>query len=84
MVYIGRSAGSHLVTQNIRHVLNFDDVGEYNGDYRALNVWSGILICHYNEDRENVYNEEKAKNYNVEKLDDEEILIITDECYYKV
>jgi len=83
-VYIGRSAGSHLVTQNVEHILNFDEVGEYIGDYEGLAIWDGILICHYNEDRKQIYDEEKAKGHKIERLTDEEMLVVNEKSYYKV
>ena len=84
VIYIGRSAGSHLITKNVRHVLNFDDVGEYSGDYEGLDIWDGVLICHYDESRKCIYDEEKAKGSNVEVLTDEEMLVIGEKSYCKV
>jgi len=83
VIYIGRSAGSHLVTKNVRHVLNFDESGEYTGDYEGLGIWNGILICHYSGDREIVYKEEKVKNNIVETLTDDEMLVVIEKHYYK-
>jgi len=84
VIYIGRSAGSHLVTKNVKHVLNFDEVGEYSGDYEGLAIWDGALICHYSEDRKTIYDEEKAKGCKVEVLTDEEMLVVSRKLSYKV
>jgi len=83
-IYIGRSAGSHLITKNVKHVLNFDEVGKYSGDYKGLAIWDGVLICHYDENRKRIYDEEKAKGSNVEVLTDEEMFVIDEKSYYKV
>ena len=84
VIYIGRSTGSHLITKDVKHVLNFDEVGEYRGDYEGLAICDGELICHYDEERKRIYDEEKAKGSNVEVLADEEMLVIDENSYYKV
>ena len=79
IIYIGRSAGAHLITKNIEHILDFDsnDVGLC--DYNALGILDGILICHYDNTREEVYKRLlKNGKYNVYKLTNQEILHITD------
>jgi len=84
VIYIGRSAGSHFLTKNVKHVLNFDDVGEYKGNYDGLAIWDGVLICHYNDDRKLIFDEEKARGHNVEVLTDEEMLVISEVSYHKI
>lgn len=65
-------------------MLNFDDVGEYKGNYDGLAIWDGVLICHYNDDRKLIFDEEKAQGHNVEVLTDEEMLVISEVSYHKI
>lgn len=76
VIYIGRSAGTHLATKNIEHVLPFDEnqIGLENFD--AMGLFDGIIFCHYNESREKYYFEAiKKEKYNVYKITDEEMII---------
>lgn len=77
VIYIGRSAGTHLLTKNIEHILDFDD--NYIGlkDYNGLGIFDGIVFCHYSEERESYYKRalEKA-NYDVYKISNEELIIV--------
>lgn len=76
VIYIGRSAGTHLVTKNIEHVLPFDanQIGLENFD--AMGLFNGIIFCHYNESREKYYLEAiKKEKYNVYKITDEEMIV---------
>ena len=76
VIYIGRSAGTHLATKNIEHVLPFDEnqIGLENFD--AMGLFDGIIFCHYNESREKYYLEAiKKEKYNVYKITDEEMII---------
>jgi peptidase E len=76
IIYIGRSAGTHLVTRNVQHVLPFDDnkIGLENFD--ALGIFDGIIFCHYDESREEYYSQAiKKEKYNVYKITNEEMII---------
>jgi len=76
VLYIGRSAGTHLATKNIEHVLPFDEnqIGLENFD--AMGLFDGIIFCHYDESREKYYFEAiKKEKYNVYKITDEEMII---------
>jgi len=55
VIYIGRSAGTHLTTKNIEHILPFDanQIGLENFD--AMGLFDGIIFCHYDESREKYY-----------------------------
>ena len=84
VIYIGRSAGTHLVTKNIEHILNFDD--NYIGltDYEGIGIFDGVIFCHYTEEREKFYKETKNnKKYNTYKITDEEIIICTEKIIKK-
>ena len=85
VIYIGRSAGSHLLTQNIEHVLAFDtnDIGleEYDG----LGVFDGVLVCHYNQEREQIYQDLINRNkYNVYSLTNDEMLLVDEKEIKKI
>ena len=85
VIYIGRSAGSHLLTKNIEHVLAFDDNDIGLEDYNGLGVFDGVLICHYNEEREQIYQELIRKNgYNVYTLTNDELLLVDETKIKKI
>ena len=77
--YLGGSAGAHIMTKNIKHVLNFEKNYAKIKNYNALGMFDGILFCHYDENRQKQYLEAiRKKEYNVYKLSDEEIIVIND------
>ena len=51
VVYIGGSAGAHIATADISHVVKYDNDTFGLTDYSGLGLYNGILICHYTEDR---------------------------------
>ena len=74
VTYLGKSAGTHISTKNIEHVLEFDpnDVGLT--DYEGLGLFDGIVVCHYDKSREDCYDRLLLENnYNVYTLTDQEI-----------
>ena len=74
-MFLGASAGTHIATANIKHVENFDENNVKIKDYNGLNIYKGIIICHYNDARKNILKELKKQNlYEVETLNDDEIL----------
>ena len=82
---MGASAGTHVATATIEHVKYFDnnDVGLKN--FKGLNFYKGIIICHYNENREKVYQELKnTKKCLIEKLKDDEILYYSNNIWKKM
>jgi peptidase E len=85
IMYIGRSAGAHLITKNVEHVLEFDSNDVGLSDYNALGIFDGILICHFDKTREEVYNRLlENKQYNVYTLTNQELLHITNERIEKL
>ena len=79
VIYIGRSAGTHLLTKNIEHVLNFDENTVGFKDFNALGIFNGIIFCHYSKQREKQYLKEVEKNtYNIYKITDEDVIIVED------
>ena len=79
VIYIGGSCGAHIVSSNIEHVLAFDT--NYVGltDFNGLNLFKGIIIPHYNKDREYVYNSLLKENkYKVYPLTNDGSIVIND------
>lgn len=87
VIYIGGSAGAHIVTKNIEHLQEFDDnyVGMTNFD--ALGLFDGIIIPHYDEEeynpdlRKKVY--EKLVNdnkYKVYTLTNDDSIVVDDDA----
>ncbi|MGL4737043.1 MAG: Type 1 glutamine amidotransferase-like domain-containing protein [Cellulosilyticaceae bacterium] len=78
VTYIGGSAGTHLLTKNLKHLIPFDKDVPDHFDFDGLGLFDGILFCHYSDARK-VYCE-KALNqspYPVYKLTDEEGIVIS-------
>lgn len=77
--YLGGSAGAHIMTKNIKHILCFEKNHAKIKNYNALGLLDGILFCHYDKSREKNYLDAlKVNKYNVYKLNDEEIMVISD------
>lgn len=76
VVYVGGSAGTHIVTKNIEHVLPFDiDDFELNS-YDGLGLYDGIIFCHYTDDRKKYVDKVLKENkYNVIILKDDEYIV---------
>ena len=56
--YIGGSAGAHIVTRNIEHLLPINGNPTGISDFQGLGVFEGILFCHFTQERRPLY--EKA------------------------
>ena len=85
VIYIGGSAGAHIVTKNIKHLLDLDDNYVNINEYDALGLLDGIIIPHYNELdynpelRKQVYDMLIDENeYNVYTLTNDESLLVKD------
>ena len=77
VVYIGGSAGAHIVSQNIEHLSAFDPIPNGINDFNGLGLLDGVLICHYTMERKELYDKLISKNkYKVYTLSDDESLII--------
>lgn len=76
VVYIGGSAGVHLVSQDFEHVQNFDQNDAGITDFRGLGLFDGIVVCHFGEERKACYEALCAEgNYTVYALTDEDALV---------
>ena len=74
VIYIGGSAGTHIVTKNIKHVLYFDENTVRMTNFKGLGLFNGIIICHYDKSREKILKSIKSK-YNIYTLKDDEYII---------
>ena len=50
-VYIGGSAGAHLVSQSIEHLQAIDPNDAGVTDFRGLGLFRGVLVCHFSPER---------------------------------
>ena len=79
IVYIGGSAGAHIVSKNIKHVANFDSVPDGYTNFNGLGLFDGILVCHYTSDRKPLYDKLQADGkYKVYALTDDDSLVINE------
>lgn len=76
VVYIGGSAGVHIVSQDFRHVQQYDENTVGLTDFRGLGLFEGILVCHYGEERRASYEALCAEGrYEVCALTDEDCIV---------
>lgn len=76
-VYIGGSAGAHIPSADLRHVLRYDRDPCGLEDLSGLGLFEGILICHFTEERRAHVEELQATSpYPVTALTDEEFMVI--------
>lgn len=77
VTYIGGSAGAHIITKNIEHVLPFDNNSCGMTDFSGLGLFDGILFCHYSDERE-IYYEKALREgkYKVYRLRDDDCIVI--------
>lgn len=80
VVYIGGSAGAHIVTANISHVAKYD-INTYGlTDFSGLGLFQGVLICHYTEARKADLESLIASSpYIIHTLSDDDCIIIKDD-----
>ena len=76
-VYIGGSAGAHIATRSVQHVSKYDVETFGLTDFSGLNLFDGILICHYSDLRENDYLTLTQKGeQNIIKLRDQDSIVL--------
>ena len=79
VIYIGGSAGAHIATADITHVARYDKDTFDLSDFSGLGLYSGILICHYTEDRKADFDTlNSLGKYRVIALRDDQSIIIKD------
>ena len=77
VIYVGGSAGAHIVTSDISHVAKYDKDTFGLTDFSGLGLYDGILICHYSEKRKADFEALKAlNNYSVISLRDDQSIVI--------
>lgn len=80
VTYIGGSCGAHIVTKNIEHAKYFDTVCDDFDDFTGLGLFDGIIIPHFDEERQKVYDLLKNKNeWKIYPLTDDDSIIVDDE-----
>lgn len=79
VTYIGGSAGTHIITKNIEHVLPFDDNSTGITDFNGLGLFDGIIFCHYTDERKKYYEKAVSEGkYKVYTLTDNDSIVIDD------
>ena len=80
VVYIGGSAGAHIVSASIAHVASYDKDTFGLTDFSGLGLFQGILICHYSDERKADFEAlEVSCPYTVRALSDEDCIIVRDD-----
>lgn len=78
VVYIGGSAGAHIVSKNIQHVERYDANTVDITDFSGLGLFDGVLICHYTDARKEDYENLLAKSeYKSYALTEEDSIVCT-------
>ena len=79
VIYVGGSAGAHIASASLTHVSKYDTNTHGVTDMSGLGLYNGILLCHYNDDREEHFNELRANSsYNVVALKNGESILINE------
>ena len=77
VIYVGGSAGAHIATADISHVVKYDNDIFGLTDFSGLGLYDGILICHYSETRKSDFEVLKALNdYSIISLRDDQSIVI--------
>lgn len=77
VVYIGGSAGAHIVSKNIKHVEKYDPNTVAITDYSGLGLFDGVLICHYTDARKEDFETLSVNSeYLVYRLSDSDSVVI--------
>ena len=78
VVYIGGSAGAHIVSKNIQHVEKYDANTVGITDFSGLGLFDGVLICHYTDARKKDYvNLSANSEFKAYALTDEDSIVST-------
>ncbi len=87
VIFIGGSAGAHIVSKNIEHILEYDENTANMTDFDGLGFLDGILICHFSPERQVHYDQLAANGkYKVYALTNSDSLVVTinKNCNYDV
>ncbi len=75
-VYVGGSAGAHIICEDISHVARFDKVPNGFTDFRGLGLYQGVFVCHYSDERKAAFEALQAEGKNVAALSDTDSVLI--------
>ena len=79
VTYIGGSAGAHIATADISHVEKYDQNTFGLTDFSGLDLFHGVLICHYTEERRaDLDSLQTAGKYGVIALSDDQSIVVKD------
>ena len=79
VTYIGGSAGAHIATADISHVEKYDQDTFGLTDFSGLDLFHGVLICHYTEERRaDLDSLRTAGKYGVIALSDDQSIVVKD------
>ena len=79
VIYIGGSAGAHIATADLSHVVKYDKDTFGLTDFSGLGLYQGILVCHYTEDRKSDFDAlSSLGKYHVITLSDEQSIVVKD------
>ena len=84
VIYISGSAGAHIASKDVSHVLEADENAVGLSDFRALGLLNGVLICHYTEARRPWLERTRLGAYPVYALTDGDTLVVTDKAVTKI
>ncbi len=77
ITYIGGSAGAHIASKSLAHIVGIDTVPDGMTDFNGLGLFDGILVCHYTEKRKELYESLKSDGrYSVYALTDDDSIVI--------
>lgn len=80
VTYIGGSAGAHIVSKNIEHVLRYDNNKTNITEFDGLGLFDGIFVCHYCKEREEHFKHlRQSSSFNVYSLTNDESLVVIGE-----
>jgi peptidase E len=79
VTYIGGSAGAYIATADISHVEKYDQNTFGLTDFSGLDLFHGVLICHYTEElRADLDSLQTAGKYGVIALSDDQSIVVKD------
>lgn len=79
VVYIGGSAGAHIATKNVEHVIEYDGNETGVSDFKGLGLFDGILFCHFSDERKAHYEKILSQGkYKVYALTNDQSLVVDD------
>ena len=79
IIYIGGSAGAHLVSADLSHLACYDAVPDEMTDFHGLDLFHGVFLCHFSSDRqEHLEHLRREGSYPVHPLTDADSFILTE------